>query len=113
LKDPEIDDTAFHRARKITLSGRDSVIAVAMFRTFLNDKNARMTHLARQLLATTAGERFSEVGCYCDGLPWARWGHVHGLPSTRWVWRCPNCERSIRKCEAECGAQQILRIRGI
>jgi len=54
-------DTAFHRARKIVDSGRDSEIVVAMFRTFLNDEIARMTHLARQLLAATDGERFPEA----------------------------------------------------
>jgi alkylation response protein AidB-like acyl-CoA dehydrogenase len=54
-------DTAFHRARKIIDSGRDSEIVVAMFRTFLNDEISRMTHSARQFLAATGGERLSDV----------------------------------------------------
>ncbi len=58
-------DTAFHRARKIIDSGRESEIAVAIFRTFLNDEISRITYSARQLLAATGGasleERLSEV----------------------------------------------------
>jgi alkylation response protein AidB-like acyl-CoA dehydrogenase len=54
-------DSAFHRARKIIESGRDSEIVVAMFRTFLNDEIARIGVASRQVLAVTGGERFSEV----------------------------------------------------
>jgi hypothetical protein len=55
------EDSAFHRARKIIESGRDSEIVVAMFRTFLNDEIARIGVASRQVLAVTGGERFSEV----------------------------------------------------
>ena len=54
-------DTAFHRARKIVDSGRNSEIAVAMSRTFLNDEIARIGVASRQVLAATGGDRFSEV----------------------------------------------------
>ena len=54
-------DTAFHRARKIIHSGRDSEIAVAMFQTFLNDEMSRITFSSRQVLAAAAGERLTEV----------------------------------------------------
>jgi len=52
-------DTAFHRAEKIIASGRDSEIAVAMFRTFLNDEISRITFCARQLMAATGEDRDS------------------------------------------------------
>lgn len=58
-------DTAFHRTRKIIDSGREYEIAVAIFRTFLNDEISRITYSVRQLLAATGGasleERLSEV----------------------------------------------------
>jgi hypothetical protein len=54
-------DTAFHRARKVLNSGRDSEIVVAMFRTFLNDEIARIGIASRQVLAATSGGRFPEV----------------------------------------------------
>jgi alkylation response protein AidB-like acyl-CoA dehydrogenase len=62
-------DTAFHRARKIIDSGKDPEIAVAMFRTFLNDGIARMTHSARQLLAAVGGNRLSEVETLLQWTP--------------------------------------------
>jgi hypothetical protein len=54
-------DTAFHRARKIIHSGRDSEIVSRCFRTFLNDEIARIAFASRQVLAATGGDRLSEV----------------------------------------------------
>jgi alkylation response protein AidB-like acyl-CoA dehydrogenase len=49
-------DTAFHRARR-----RNTEIAVAMFRTFLNDEISRITFASRQVLAATGGDGLPEV----------------------------------------------------
>jgi alkylation response protein AidB-like acyl-CoA dehydrogenase len=54
-------DTAFHRARKIIESGRDSEIPVAMLRTFLNDELSRIVIASRQVLAATGGHGLSDV----------------------------------------------------
>jgi alkylation response protein AidB-like acyl-CoA dehydrogenase len=70
-------DTAFHRARRIVDSGRDSEIAVAMFRTFLNDEIARIGFASRQVLAATGGDRLSEVESQL------RWTPVNTVPTRR------------------------------
>jgi alkylation response protein AidB-like acyl-CoA dehydrogenase len=54
-------DTAFHRARKIIESGRDSEIPVAMLRTFLNDELSRIVIASRQVPAATGGHGLSDV----------------------------------------------------
>jgi alkylation response protein AidB-like acyl-CoA dehydrogenase len=70
-------DTALHRARKIVDSGRDSEIAVAMFRTFLNDEIARIGFASRQVLAATGGDRLSEVESQLH------WTPVNTVPTRR------------------------------
>jgi len=54
-------DTALHRTRRTVDSGRDSEMAVAIFRTFLNDEISRITYSARQVLAAGDEGRMSEV----------------------------------------------------
>ena len=44
-------DTAFHRTRKIIVSAGQAEIAIAVFRTFVNDEISRITFCARQILA--------------------------------------------------------------
>jgi butyryl-CoA dehydrogenase len=72
-------DTAFHRARKIISAGRDSEIAVAMFRTFLNDEISRITFASRQVLAATDGSRLPEV----ESL--LRWSPVNTVATRRQI----------------------------
>jgi butyryl-CoA dehydrogenase len=72
-------DTAFHRARKIINAGRDSEIAVAMFRTFLNDEISRITFASRQVLAATDGARLPEV----ESL--LRWTPVNTVTTRRQI----------------------------
>jgi hypothetical protein len=60
-------DTAFHRALKIIESGRDSEIAVAIFRSYLNDEiaNDRLGNARR----STGLSKFSEYKvCDCESL---------------------------------------------
>jgi alkylation response protein AidB-like acyl-CoA dehydrogenase len=72
-------DTAFHRTRKIMDSGRDSEIAVAMFRTFLNDEISRVTFASRQVLAATGGDGPSETE------PLLRWTPVNTVATRRQI----------------------------
>jgi len=72
-------DTAFHRTRKIMDSGRDSEIAVAMFRTFLNDEISRITFASRQVLAATGEDGPSEAE------PLLRWTPVNTVATRRQI----------------------------
>jgi alkylation response protein AidB-like acyl-CoA dehydrogenase len=70
-------DTALHRARKIIQSGRDSEMAIAMFRTFLNDEIARIGVASRQVIAATGGAGLSEM----ESL--LRWTPVNTIATRR------------------------------
>jgi alkylation response protein AidB-like acyl-CoA dehydrogenase len=70
-------DTALHRARKLVRTDREAAVALAIFRTFLNDEISRIAFAARQVLAATMAatmkntfaERLSEVEALLHWAP--------------------------------------------
>jgi alkylation response protein AidB-like acyl-CoA dehydrogenase len=77
-------DTAFHRTQKIAGRNSNAEIAIAIFRTFLNDEISRITFSVRQVLAAvTTGNSIERYLSEVD--PLLHWTPINTMATRRQI----------------------------